>query len=114
VVWIYIRRADNDIFDSSPDYRICARPTAAGRRTRLQSDVKRRARRNGHTKIAQTLDFGMGTSCFAMVSFRHYLVVNHQDCTDGGIRTRPAERLFCFNQGSAHELFVSVRRHGLG
>jgi hypothetical protein len=51
---------------------------------------------------------------FSMMSFRHYPIIYHQDGSHGGIGTRPAERLFRFNQGSAHELFVSVGRHGAG
>src|SRR5205823_7241766 len=95
---IYVRRADDYGFDSSLDDRICARPGAAGRRTRLQSNVKRGARGNRRTEIAQTLDLSMGLSCFTMMSFRHYLIINHQDRADGGIGTRTAEPLFCFNQ----------------
>src|SRR5262249_34051712 len=108
---IRVGRADDYVFDSSFDNRICARPSAAGRRTRFQSDVKRRARGNGRTEIAKALDLGMGASCFAMMSFRHYLIVDYQDRADGRIWTRLAERLFCLAQRTGHELCVSVSRH---
>ncbi len=111
---IQVCRAYDYVFKSSLDYRIGARRSAPGCRTRLQSYVKRSTRGNRRAEIAQTFNLSMRASCFSMMSFRHYPIINHQDGSDGGIGTCPAERLFCFDQGSAHELFVSVSRHGAG
>src|SRR5690349_18078797 len=112
MVWIYVRCADDDVSESSLDDRVCARRSAACCRTRLESHVKRRDRRNGRTEIAQTFNFRMGVPCFAVMSFRHYPTINHQDSAHSGIGTRPAECLFCLVQRSAHKLFVPVCRHG--
>jgi hypothetical protein len=49
-----------------------------------------------------------------MVSFGHDPIINHKNRADRGIRTRPAERLSCLFQCSAHELCVAVGRHVIG
>jgi hypothetical protein len=56
----------------------------------------------------------MSAACFPMMSFCHYTIINHENGSYGGVGTCPAERLFCFDQGGAHEHFVSVSRHGAG
>src|SRR4030095_16625589 len=96
------------------DYRVSARCSAPGCRTRLQSHVKRSLCGNLRAEIAQTVNLTMSAACFPMMSFCHCTIINHQDGSYGGVGTCPAERLFCFSQGSAHELFVSVGRHGAG
>ena len=102
------------LFKSSFDYRLSARRSAPGGRTRLQSYVERSTRGNRCAEIAQAFNLSMCAPGFSMMSFRHYPIINHQDGSYGGVGACPAERLFCFDQGSAHELFVSVGRHGAG
>jgi hypothetical protein len=71
-------------------------------------------RRNWATEIAQAFNLGMSPPCFAMMSFRHYFVVDYQDGADCGIWSGHAERPFCFIQRCAHELFVRFRSHRSG
>ena len=107
-------RAYDYVFKSSLDYRIGARRSAPGCRTWLQGHVKRSLRGNRRAEIAQTFNLTMSAACFPMMSFCHYTIANHENGSHGGVGTCLAERLFGFNQGSAHELFVSVGRHGAG
>jgi hypothetical protein len=111
---IQVCRAYDYISKSSLDYRIGTRRSAPGCGTRLQSHVKRSPRGNRRAEIAQTINLTMSAACFPMMSFCDYAIINHQDGSNGGVGTCPAERLFCFSQSSAHELFVSVGRHGAG
>jgi hypothetical protein len=111
---IQVCRAYDYVFKSSLDYRIGARRSPPGCRTWLQSYVKRSLRGNRRAEIAQTINLTMSAACFPMMSFCHYTIIKHENGSHGGVGTCPAERLFCFNQGSAHELFVSVGRHGAG
>jgi hypothetical protein len=108
---VYVNRADNYVFNASADYRICAGRSASRCRTRLQSNIQRSARRDGRTEIAEALNLSVIATRFAMVSFRHYSIVYHQNRSNSRIRARPAERLFCLVYRSAHELFVSFRSH---
>ena len=111
VARIQICRADHYVFDSSADYCVRARRSPPGRRTGFESYVKYRPRWDRGTEIAQTFNLSVRVSCLAMVSFRHYLIVDDQNRSHSGIGARLAERLFCFFQRSAHELFVSFPRH---
>jgi hypothetical protein len=113
VARIRVCRAYDDVFKSSIDYRISARRSAPGCRTRLQSHVKRGIRGNWRAEIAQTVNLTVSATCFSMMSFCHYTIINHQDGSHGGVGTCPAERPFCFSQGSAHQLFVLFGHHGL-
>src|SRR5882724_1419770 len=110
---IQVCRAYDYVFKSSLDYCIGARRSAPGCRTRLQRHVERSMRGNRRAEIAQAVNLTMRGACFAMMSFCHYTIINHQDGSHGGVGTCPAERLFCFNQGSAHKLFVLFGHHGL-
>jgi hypothetical protein len=69
---------------------------------------------NRRAEIAQTVNLTMSAACFPMMSFCDYTIINHQDGSNGRVGTCPAERLFRFDQGSAHEFFVSIGRHGAG
>jgi hypothetical protein len=113
VLRIHICRAYHYVFKSSTDYRIYARASAARCRTWLQSYVKARMRGNRRAEIAQTINLSMCAACFPMMSSCHYAIINHQDGPHRGIGTRAAERFFCFNQGSAHQLFVLFGHRGL-
>jgi hypothetical protein len=53
----------------------------------------------------------MRVPCFSMMSLCSHTIINHEDGSYRGVGTCPAERHFCFRQGSAHELFVSVGCH---
>jgi hypothetical protein len=111
---IRVFRGYDYVFKSSLDYRIGARRSAPSCRTRLQSYVKRSMRGNRRAEIAQAFNLSMCASGFSMMSFRHYPIINHQGGSHCGVGTSPAERPFCFDQGGAHEHFVSVSRHGAG
>jgi hypothetical protein len=108
---IRVYRAYDYVFNPSPDYGICARRSAPGCRTRLQRYVKRSMRGNRRAELAQTVNLTMSSASLPMMSFCHYTIINHQNGSHGGVGTCSAERLFGFNQGSAHELFVSVNCH---
>jgi hypothetical protein len=111
---IQIGRTYDDIFKSSVDYRICARRSASGCGTWLQSHVKRCARGDPCAEIAQTVNLTVGLASFSMMAFCHHPIVNHKDGYHGRVRTRSADPLSCFNQSSTHELFISVIRHNAG
>ena len=111
---IRVCRAYDYAFKSSLDYRIGARRSAPGCRTRLQSHVERSMRGNRCAEIAQAINLSMCARLLPDDVLSPLPIINHQNGSDGGVGACPAERLFCFNQGSAHELFVSVGRHGAG
>src|SRR5205823_3481886 len=111
---IQVCRAYDYVLNPSLDNRIGARRSAPRCRTRLQSYVERRMRGNRRAEIAQTINLAMSAACFPMMSFCHYTIINHENGSHRGVGTCPAERLFGFNQGGAHKLFVSVGRHGAG
>jgi hypothetical protein len=111
VARIYVRRADHYVFDSRLDYRICACSGAPCRGARLQSNVQRGASRYTRTEITKALNLSMIASRFPMMPFRYYSIVNDQNRSDRWIWAGLAERLFCLVQCSAHEFFISGRRH---
>src|SRR5438876_5849044 len=82
VARIYVSRANHYVFDSSLDYRIRARSSAPCRGARLQSNVKRGASRHTRTEIAKALNLSVIASCFPMMAFRHYSIVNDQNRSD--------------------------------
>src|SRR6266581_7815949 len=67
---VYVNRADNDVFNTGVEYRICAWSSASCRGARLQSNVQRGPRRHGGTEIAETLNLSVIATRFPMVSFR--------------------------------------------
>src|SRR5262245_26722485 len=111
MTWIQVCRPYDYVFKSSLDYCISARSSAPGCRTWLQSHIERSARGNRRAEIAHAFNLSMRAPCLSMMSCRDYPIINHQHGTHSRIRTRPAERLFRFSQGSAHELFVSFSCH---
>jgi hypothetical protein len=92
---ISVNPADHYVFNASADYRICAGSSAARCRARLQSNVQRGARGHGRTEIAETLNLSVIATCFPMVSFRYYSIVDDQNSSNSWIRARLTKRLFC-------------------
>src|SRR5205823_6367992 len=74
---IRVYRACDDVFNSSLDYRISARRSTPGCRTRLQSHVKRSLSGNRRAEIAQTVNLTMSAACLPMMSFSDYTIINH-------------------------------------
>jgi hypothetical protein len=111
VARIYVTRADHYAFDSRLDYRICACSGAPCRGAWLQSNVQRGASRYTRTEITKALNLSVIAPRFPMMPFRYYSIVNDQNRSDRWIWTGLAERFFCLVQCSAHEFFVSSRRH---
>src|SRR6266487_2236923 len=91
---IHVRRADHYAFDSSLDYRTCARGSAPCGGARLQSDVQHGASRHTRTEIPKALNLGVTATRLPMVPFRYYSIVYDQNRSHSGIGARLAERLF--------------------
>jgi hypothetical protein len=91
---VYVSRADNYVFNTGADYRICAGGSASRGRARLQRDIQRGARWHGRTEIAQTLNLSVIAPRFPMVSFRYYSIVDDQHRSYSWIWARQAVRLF--------------------
>jgi len=95
VARIYVSRADNNVSDSSLEYRICAWSSAPSRGTRLESHVQRGARGHECTEIAEALNLSVIAAHSQMVSFRYYSIVYDQNRSNSRIWARLAKRLFC-------------------
>jgi hypothetical protein len=66
---------------------------------------------NRRAKIAETLNLSVIATCSSMMSFRHNLIINDKNRSDYGVRASLTERLLCFLECHAHELFVSSSIH---
>jgi hypothetical protein len=66
---------------------------------------------NRRAKIAETLNLSVIATCSSMISFRHNLIINDKNRSDCGVRASLTERLLCFLECHAHELFVSSSIH---
>jgi hypothetical protein len=95
VARIYVSGADHYVFDSSHNYRICARSSAPCRGARLQSDVQRGAGRHTRTEITEALNLGVIATRGPMMPLRYDSIIIDQNRSNSGIWARLAERLSC-------------------
>src|SRR6516164_7949839 len=66
---------------------------------------------NRRAQIAETLNLSVIVTSSSMISFRHNLIINDKNRPDCGVRASLTERLLCFLECYAHELFVSSSIH---
>src|SRR5437867_10534004 len=66
---------------------------------------------NRRAEIAETLNLSVIATCSSMMSFRYNLIINDKNRSDCGVRASLTERLLCFLECDAHELFVSSSIH---
>jgi len=93
---IYVHRAYHYFLDASFNDLICARTCVANGGTGFQGNIKRRLFWHWATEIAQAIDLGVFTACFAVMSFCDDPILHNQNGSYRWIGTRSSGRLAGF------------------